>query len=270
MNTITIIGLILIFIGGIGAILLAVGQFQSSESDKSEIINITKNENTDLKNQITELKNESNILNDTLEERDKRIRQQNQEIKSLSIKLVEKAEYIEEFVAGKNRFPFVEMKKVLNDKGKADVFVFSIENSFKYPIYNIQIQAFDYDKIVSATYKIETEKKQVIKMTDYLDARIFEYKTEEIPSGEFRMSPKQYPARQGNIYIKIHSRSKSVIQKIVFVKHGNMTYVGYVIIDHFGKVLKEHIYDNTPNEIQLDIKAKLKNIPYDLDLIFTE
>lgn len=107
-------------------------------------------------------------------------------------------------------------------------------------------------------------------MTDYLDARIFEYKTEEIPSGEFRMSPEQYPIRLGNIYIKIHSRSKSVVQKIVFVKHGNMTYVGYVIIDHFGKVLKEHFYNNTPNEIQLDIKAKLKNIPNDLDLIFTE
>lgn len=270
MNTITIIGLILIFIGGIGAILLAIGQFQSAKSDKSEIITITTNENTVLKNQITELKNEGKILSDNLEIRDKRIRQQNQEIKSLSNKLVEKSEYIEEFVAGKNRFPFVEMKKVINNKGKADVFVFSIENSFKYPIYNIQIQAFDYDKIISATYRIETEKKKVIKMADYLNARIFEYNTEEIPSGEFRMSPEQYPVKQGNIYIKIHSRSKSVVQKIVFIKYGNMTHVGYMIVDHSGKILKEHIYDNTPNKIQLEIITKLKNIPNDLDLIFTE
>lgn len=269
MNTLTIVGLILIFLGGIGGIILAIGQSQSSQADKSEIIETTKNENKDLKNQITELKSERKKLSNTLEARDKRIQEQNQNIESLSNKLVEKSEYIQEFISGENRYPYVEIKKVKGDNGKGDVFLFSIENPFKFPIYNIQIQAFDYEKIASSKYQIDNEKRGAIKMTDYLNARIFEYKTDEIPSGEYRMSPEQYSQKSGSFFINIHSRSKRVIQKIVLVKHGNISYAGYIIIDSSGKVLKEHFYNNPPNEIQLEIKAEFKKIPNDLDLFFT-
>lgn len=269
MNTLTIIGLALIFIGGIGAILLTIGQSIGSQADKSEIINTAQNENKDLRIQLTEIKNERDKLNASLEARDKRIQGQNQNIESLSNKLVEKSEYIEEFMTGKNRYPYIEMKRIRGDSDKLDVFSFSVENSFEFPIYNIQIQVFDYEKIVSATY-IDNEKKKSIKMGDYLNAIIFEYKTDEIPSREFRMSDKQYTNKSGIFFIEIHSRSKSVIQKIVLVEHGNNSYAGYIVIDNSGNILKENIYNNPPNEIQSEIKDKFKDIPNFLDLIFTK
>jgi hypothetical protein len=49
MNGLTVAALGLIFLGGIGAILLVIGQAKSSQEDKLEIINTTKNENFYLK-----------------------------------------------------------------------------------------------------------------------------------------------------------------------------------------------------------------------------
>ena len=83
------------------------------------------------------------------------------------------------------------------------------------------------------------------------------------------MSPEQYSQKAGSFFINTHSRSKRVIEKIVLVEHGNISYAGYIIIDSSGKVLKEYFYNNPPNEIQLEIKTKFNNIPNDLDLIFT-
>ena len=58
MNTMTLIALCLIFLGGIGAILLTIGQSISSSKDKSEIIKSVKIENDALKNDIKEIKDE--------------------------------------------------------------------------------------------------------------------------------------------------------------------------------------------------------------------
>lgn len=124
MNTLTIIALILILLGGIGAILLAVGQSKSSQADKSEIINTTQNENKDLKARLVEIKDERDKLSITLEARDKKSQEQNQNIESLSNKLVEKSEYIEKYVSGGNNYPYIEMNRVQSDNGKDDRFVF--------------------------------------------------------------------------------------------------------------------------------------------------
>lgn len=268
MNTLTIISLALIFFGGIGAILLSIGQSISSQADKTEIISTTQNENKDLKIRLTEIKNERDKLNISLEARDKRIQEQNQNIESLSNKLVEKSEYIENYISGGGNYPHIEMNRVVSDSGKEDVYVFRTENSFEYPIYNIFIQALDYEKIVKATYMFQNKKS--IKMTDFLDARIFEYKTDEIPPKQFVMSPEQYSNKSGRFFIKIHSRSKTVIQKIVIIQHNNNSFAGYTIIDSKGKVLKEFIYNNPPSEIQSEIKTKFREMPNELGLIYTQ
>lgn len=80
MNTITIAALILIFLGGVGAILLTIGQSISSGKDKDDIINTTKDENTELKK--------------LLKERDSNISKQNGEILELSKQLRQKSEQI--------------------------------------------------------------------------------------------------------------------------------------------------------------------------------
>lgn len=142
------------------------------------------------------------------------------------------------------------------------------ENSFEYPVYNIFIQALDYDKILKATYVFQNKKS--IKMTDFLEARIFEYKTDAIAPHQFVMSPDQHEITQGRFFIKIHSRSKTVIQKIIIVRHENNSYAGYSVVDLEGTLLKEFIYNNPPKKIQEEIKYKLNEMPNKLDLIYTQ
>ncbi len=269
MNILSIVGLLFMFLGGIGAIIYALGQFQSSRADKLEIINTTKSENIDLKKQIAELKKEREKLSGILEERDNKIQEQHNNIVSLNNKLIEKSEYIEKYMSGGEGYPYVEIKKVMGNNSD-DVFLFSVENVFDLPLYNVQIQAFDYEKILSATYRISNEDKMAIKIDDYLNARIFEYNTNEIPPGEFRMSPEQHFYKSGKFFIDIHSRNNRVIQKIVLVQHEKNSFAGYVVIDSKGKILKEHIYNNPPEEIQKDIKIKFTSIPNELNLLFTK
>ena len=81
MSTTILIALILIGLGGIGGILLVIGQANSSSIDKADIINTTKNKNNELKEQIVELKNERKKLNKNLKARDNRIQKQQKKIK---------------------------------------------------------------------------------------------------------------------------------------------------------------------------------------------
>ena len=90
MNVLSIIALCLIFLGGCGAILLSIGQANSSANDKLEIINTTKSENELLKNELKEIKKERDALNNILEQRDHRIKEQNNNIIYLSTKYMTK------------------------------------------------------------------------------------------------------------------------------------------------------------------------------------
>ncbi|MEC3879142.1 hypothetical protein [Parapedobacter sp. 10938] len=91
MNTLTIIALVLIFLGGVGAILLTIGQASSTQKDKLEIINTTKSENTRLKLDLEEIKRERDLLNETLTDRDAEIQTQNKAIIDLTLRLSEKS-----------------------------------------------------------------------------------------------------------------------------------------------------------------------------------
>lgn len=270
MNALTILGLILIFIGGFGAILLSIGQYKSSAQDKFDIIKVTKDENTKLKIDIKELKLERISLSQALAERDNELKLQNNEVKRLNEKLVEKSEYIEEFVDGRNRFLYVEMKRILDEKSEKHNVVFSIQNSFEFPIYSIFIQAFDYNKLKAATYIIKKENIPAIKMSDYRESIIFEYKADEIPKGEHRMNLTQYPLEECSLYIKIHTRSKPVIQKFIIFKKGNDMYGGFIVCDLSGTILKEHIYPNATKEIKMEVLSRLNEIPTDIKLAFTQ
>jgi septal ring factor EnvC (AmiA/AmiB activator) len=96
MNTLTIIGIFLVFLGGIGGIILALGQAHSAQNDKKEIISTTKSENKDLKSRIVELKEERIKLSTMLEERDKRISEQNLKIESLNNQIISKSIFLGE------------------------------------------------------------------------------------------------------------------------------------------------------------------------------
>lgn len=92
MNILTIVSYVLIFLGGMGAILLAYSQAIGSEKDKKEIIANTKEQNTRLKEDLNLIKNERDSLSKILAERDERIKVQNENILELSNKLFEKSD----------------------------------------------------------------------------------------------------------------------------------------------------------------------------------
>ena len=117
MNTLTIIGIFLVFLGGIGGIILALGQAHSAQNDKKEIISTTKSENKDLKSRIVELKEERIKLSTMLEERDKRISEQNLKIESLNNQLIEKSDYIQKYISGGNSFPSIDVNGIPDETG---------------------------------------------------------------------------------------------------------------------------------------------------------
>lgn len=60
MNIISIIALVMIFLGGIGAILLTIGQSIDSAKTKQDLIDVKKGENIELKKQLVDIQRERN------------------------------------------------------------------------------------------------------------------------------------------------------------------------------------------------------------------
>lgn len=267
MNSLTILGLILVFLGGVGGIILAIGQSQSSATDKQDIINTTKNENVYLKSQLTELQKEREKLSDTLDSRDKRIQEQNENIQTLSNKLVEKSEYIENFVTGGDGYPHLEMQRIRNKTKEGEGFIFTINNTFRFPLYSIKITGYDYDKISNSIYKLNNENKVAVTLEDIAKAKMIEVNVDEISPTQFFRISDIYTYSSVRLLISIHSRNQLVIQKIAIVSTTDFTYGGYILLDRNKKELKRHIYGEPPKEIVKEIFERINSIPNDFDFI---
>lgn len=248
MNTLTFIGLALILFGGIGAILLAIGQARTSYNDKTEIIST-------LKQEVSELKVEREKLNTELEFRDKKIQEQNSKIETLSNKLVEKSEYNEKYISGGNSYPLIELGSFGNTEDGSSKILFTLKNTFEFPIYNLNIEVYDYDEIQSKTFLYGEKKEKAIKMEDYVHSRIIEFKKELIPPKTSDSSIGSLQLKPYNLYIIIHTRNKVIIQKIAVIKYEEKFYKGYVIYN----LLEKKILEESNNLIySLDIQNKLK------------
>ena len=259
MNIIIIIGISLIFLGGIGGIILAIGQAQSAREDKQEIISTTKTENIDLKLQILELKDEREKLNKLLEMRDKKISDQNQKIESLSNQLIEKSDYIQNYLSGGDSYPYVDINGIPNEKGENAAITFSVVNSFELPIYDITIEAWDYDLIVSKTSYIA--KDCFIKREDFNNSKLFIFEKRLLSPNSIDLYPGSHPLRPYEIYIRIHTRNKSLIQKASIIEHNGSFFASYQIFSYPDmKLMKEHFY-TTSIDISKDMKIKLDEIP---------
>ncbi|HRO43853.1 MAG TPA: hypothetical protein PL009_13535 [Flavipsychrobacter sp.] len=261
MNTVTIIALILIFAGGIGAILLSVGQAQSSQADKSDIINTTKDENTSLRKQLTDLQNERNELKKDLKDRDQKLNNQTKEIINLNNKIVEKSEYIEKFISSGTSFPYIDLKKSVGSN-QNDQYYFTLVNDFEYPIYNILVQIFDYDVLNSKAYFDKRDKIHYIKLEDYKTARKYTTNLDELPSNSSRMSEDLLTPKPANLLIKINCRNTVVLQKIAMIKKGIDFYAGYQVFDTRGVLLKEEIYGDPSFIIRKELKEALNAIEH--------
>jgi len=259
MNVLTLIGISLVFIGGIGGIILAIGQIHSAQNDKNEIISTTKSENKDLKTQIVELKDERIKLSAMLEERDKKIGEQNIKIESLSNKLVDQSNYIQNYISGGNSFPYIEVNGIPNEKGKNTAITFSLVNSFDLPVYDITVEAWDYYQVVQKT--LFTTEKEVIKRADFSDSKIFVCEMKLLPPNSIDIHPGSFPLKPYRIWAALHTRNKFVIQKIAMIKYEEEYYAGYQVLEYSTfKVLKEHFYTTSPS-IQVQLRKELDSIP---------
>lgn len=88
MTILSIIALALIFLGGIGGILLAVSQSLEASKTKQDIIRTTQEENLKLKDQLLELRTERDSLKLDLEQRDERIQQQTSMLQAKSDQII--------------------------------------------------------------------------------------------------------------------------------------------------------------------------------------
>lgn len=269
MNTITIIALIFIFLGGVGAILLTIGQAKSSSADKAEIINNTKSENKDLKAQLEEIKIERDSLRKELESRDKRIFEQNEKIEALSNQIVQKSEFISNFVTGGNAYPILELKKAEQGQRGNEYFMFSIENNFDFPLYNIETQVFDYSQLRKILGKLSGNGIPQVNKEEYLKTIIFEDITKELPPKQFRIYEKPYSIENAELITIMRTRNGAFVQKIVLHKQNNRIYAGYSLLDYTGKLLKQHIYQPVEPEIESKIKSILNNLPNNINVTFT-
>ena len=250
MSIITIVGVVLIFLGGIGGILLSVGQFRSSKNDKNEIIENTKNENDFLKTELNEIKKERADLMELLVERDKKIDAQTIEIISLNKRLIEKSEYIENYLSGGESYPVIELRKSDNDQG----FYFWIMNNFDVPINNVDVQIFDYDLLKS--FKGNSNSMQ---MSDYLKSIIYNEYYNVLPPKEYRSTPKIFSLKSARLYAKIHTTNRTVIQ--VLVIHQNITInVGFQVFDTDGNMLQEMFYEPCSSEVKRIMKKDFLEI----------
>lgn len=269
MNTLTIIALILIFFGGIGAILLTIGQTLSSQKDKSDIIATTKDENIQLKSDLDEIKMERDNLRKGLEIRDQKIYEQSEKIESLSNRIAEKSEYIANFVSGGQAYPILELKMIEAGISGNAYLVFSIENPSDFPIYNIETQVFNYTQLKEILIHEQGRQIPKVNKEKYLSTIIFENLTTELPPKQFRMTDKPYTFENVELIAIVRTRVTAFVQKIVLQKHGNRIYGGYSVHDYKGNLLKQHVYESAGEEVNKKIREKLNNLPNNINVTFT-
>ena len=265
MNTLTIIALILIFLGGLGAILLTIGQSLSSADDKKDIMDTTKSENKILKDELSQIRKEWDELNKTLTLRDANIREQNKNIIELSTKLANQSKYIQDFVSGGDSYLFLDMRK-LSPKGSITSFMFQLENHFDLPVYSIDCDIYNYELISPKFYRKNNNKELFIKIEDYKNAEVIQIKYPELRANGHYTIDRVFPVNDCLYYSYVRTRSKTVFIKMTILIVGQGDYFGFQVFDKNGQLLKEDINKEMPKEISNKIRSRLNSIPTNISL----
>ncbi len=266
MNTWTILALIFIFLGGIGAILLTIGQYKSSSRDKNDIINITKSENKGLKKDIAELKNEREVLRKELIRRDSLLQKRNDTIVELSNKLSEKSEYIQKYLTGGNGYPFIDIRNFVTNSSNKFSGMFCVGLFSKFPIYNLMINIIDYDEIEKSISKIPYSAGPVIKMAEYNKAKVLQFQIDELSPTQFRIFGKKFNLTEARYYVQIQARNKTFIEKIASIRFGENLYFGYQLFSTNGKLIKQRLVEQAGKTVKAELLERLNSIPTLLDL----
>ncbi len=250
----------MIFLGGIGAILLAIGQSISSSKDKSEIITTTKNENITLKMDIAELKRERNDLSEELAKRDAVLQEKNDTIIGLNHKLSDKSEYIQNYLTGGYGYPVIDIENFATNNFNDLTGMFKVRLVSKFPIYNLDINVFDYDQLVNSFKKVPFTKNPIVSMADFNSAKIIVYKIDEMSPIQTRFLNKKIKLKEARYLIQLQARNNVYHQKIASIIHGTILYFGYQVFTLEGKLMEQGFGDNTSEEVKNLLIQKLNSI----------
>lgn len=246
MNTLTIIALSLIFLSGIGAILLTIGQSISSSQDKSDIINNTKEENKDLKKELSEIKSERKKLAEELNKRND--------------ELQEKSDYIEKYLTGGEGFPFIQIENFSTQDYNIATGMFNLEIISEFPMYNIRLNIYDYDLLESALSQNKIGSKSLITLQEFEKCRILKRQIEELTPPQTTYLYKKISLKECRYYIQIHARNNTFFEKVVSVIHNKNLSYAYQLYTRDGKLLKEEYGENISSETKSLLLKKLNTI----------
>jgi len=265
-NTWTIIAYIFILLGGVGAIILGIQQTVGAWKDSQK--NMDAHQQTI--NTITE---EKNKLNSTLKVRDKKIEKQNEKIDILNSELLKKSNFIEKYISGGDGYPIIKLSELPNiDNKKQTKLKLNLVNEFQLPLYNTHVEVYNFDLIKSKWFNIfPVEDKFYMNPSDYDSCRITLFNNDLLYPGSNVDGIFLIPTNEYNLFIKIHSRSKLIIEKLTVYHHENTFYYAIEIYDIYtNKLIRSDYNKNAPKEVQKILKQRLKSIPTNLGLHLIE
>lgn len=262
MSTLSISALVLIFLGGVGAILLTIAQSVESAKDKQEMIDLTKNENRVLKDQLNELQRERDSLKNDLEKRDERIQTQTSEIIGLNQRLVEKSDYISDHITGGKGYPFIFCSSIkAKDPRNDEKITFTITNENHLPLYDVVAVVYDWNYIESKTVSSANPNIPLLSQDDLAKSVLYRFDEAQITANSSSISKQKFDLRDGLLYIQLKSRSSFVFEKIASALEGNKIYQGFIVYDENGQTLKEWMSPNITESAKAAIIVKFNKIP---------
>lgn len=265
MDKWTLFALALIFIGNIGGILIVFVQSKNSAADKDQIIQTANSNNEYLKGQLNEITKERELLKVDLGARDIENKNKSEEIIQLNKELLKKSEELNKFLGGSDAYPIL-LVSSMNSKTGESGFTFKISNEFDYPIYDIEINVFDFQFIIDNSNR--EGGVYVITKENFTKSILFAKADNHLKSKSELLTPKVFQIKDGIFYVKLACRGSFVFEKIAFVRIGNVIAHGFVVYDDNGKILKKWYGQNPSNEIKLKLDAKFNLIPDNVELKF--
>lgn len=257
MNTLIIIALVLIFLGGIGAILLAIGQSISSSRGKTEIITTTKDENQNLKNEINNLKKDRQELSNELQSRDSLLQERNTEIINLSHKLEEKSQYIQDYLTGSNGYPFLDFSQLAGEPNG----LFKVIPISKFPIYNLTITVFDYEMLSKKIKEDQLSGRPLLSQADFNTSRILDLRIDELSPPQSWIIDKKIKLSEAKYFVQLRARNAVTIEKIATKVFNQTLYFGFQIFTIDGKFIEERFSLGIPEEAKKILHQVLDSIP---------
>lgn len=268
MFTLQNISLFLIFMGGVGGILLSIAQTRGSAQDKADIIDTTKQENLRLRTQLTSVQNDNIQLNSNLSKSYKQIQEQQDalakqtdQIIALNKDLSNQAKFITLNVTGGDGYPIV-IPRELRDVGNGNsALAFDLHNKNKHPIFDLLVIITDYKKLSSKFYRRPNDNVDYVRNADVRAAEVMRWMLPNMAKETFYPNSYVINDTDASYSIQIKTRNRTVIEKLILVKVKNKILSGLEIWDAEKGKIHQDLSPNLTKEEYKIIQKKLDDIP---------